>query len=411
MRASLGLSVLLAFGFSAVGAARAGVIVVDPGGGPGQALLQAAIDSAVDGDVIVIKAGDYDSLDVPITIDSKAITIAADTPFMQLVRGLSVSRVPAGRTVALERLYLGEHDGLSADNFTSGLIADLSGGGALHVQDCWVTGSNGFLDVPTATDFPAYPAAVISGDGAATFLNCRLLGGDGHHHQLDAVLEHHWPQPGAPALVADEARVALYSCPLFGGDGGSGPDAGSDPLPDGASALVVRNDAFVLAYGGSCTGGAEGGNPEPGCTSGDGVTVEASGGQLWVRGATLVPGSVQAPGTSGEPVGLLGGSATTFTEPAQAFFDGDEPVYREGDPMLLLAIGHPGDAVLLLASVQGGFVPLSIPRACSASRRRCSSGRSRSVSSTRAARSRCRRLRPTCQRASTACSSSRRPSR
>jgi hypothetical protein len=359
MRASIGLSVLLAFGFSSVAAARAGVIVVDPDGGPGQALLQAAIDSAVDGDVIVIKAGQYNSLGTPITIAGKAVTIAADTDFMQQVRGAIVSRVPAGRTVVLENLYLGEPDGIPAPGFTSGLIADLAGGGDLRVQDSWVTGSNGYLDVPTATDFPVYPAAAISGGGTATFLNCRMLGGDGHHHQLDVVLEHHWPQPGAPALVADGSRVALYSCPLFGGNGGSGPDAGSDPLPDGASAVVMRNGAFVLAYGSTYTGGAEGGNPEPGCTSGDGVRVEASGGELWVRGTTLVPGTVQAPGTSGQPVGLLGGSSTTFTEPAQFFADGGAPVYHEGENMLFFALGHPGDAVVMFVSVQSGCAPLS----------------------------------------------------
>jgi hypothetical protein len=43
--------------------ARAEVIVVDPGGGPGgAALLQAAIDAAVSGDILVLRPGDYSSL-------------------------------------------------------------------------------------------------------------------------------------------------------------------------------------------------------------------------------------------------------------------------------------------------------------------------------------------------------------
>ena len=360
MRASLGLSVLLAFGFSSVGAARAGVIVVDPGGGPGQALLQAAIDSAVDGDVIVLKTGQYNSPGVPITIVGKAITIVADTaPALMTVRGLIVSRVPAGRDVVLEYLYLGEHDGTPAPDFTSGLVADLSGGGALRLQGCWVTGANGYLDVPSATDYPPNAAALVSGDGDATFLNCRIMGGHGHHHELDSFQEHHWPQPGMPALVVDGSRVALHISVLTGGYGGSGPDAGSDPLPDGGSALVLRNGAFAYAYGQDFTGGAEGGNPEPGCTSGDAVRVEASGGEVWVRGTTLVPGSVQAPGTSGLPINLLGGSSTTFTEPAQAFADGGQNVYHEGEGLLFFATGHPGDSVLMFLSVQSGFVPLS----------------------------------------------------
>ena len=360
MRASIGLSVLLAFGFSSVGAARAGVIVVDPGGGPGQAQLQAAIDAAVNGDVIVLKMGQYNSPGTPITIDGKAITIAADTGIGKpTVRGVILSRVPAGQTVELENLYLGEHDGVPAPNFTSGLIADLTGGGSLRVQDCWVTGSNGSVDVFAGIDSPTYPAAVISGSGTATFHNCRIMGGDGHHHVLDNFLEHHWPQPGEPALVADGCRVALYICPLFGGDGGSGPDAGSAPLPDGGSALVLRNGAFAFSFGGAFTGGAEGGNPEPGCTSGDAVKIEASGGDVWVRGTTLVPGSVQAPGTSGQPIDLLGGSATTFTEPAPLFGDGEEPVYHEGENLLFFTGAQPGDAVVLYLSVQSAFVPLS----------------------------------------------------
>jgi hypothetical protein len=89
------------------------------------------------------------------------------------------------------------------------------------------------------------------------------------------------------------------------------------------------------------------------------VRVEPSGGELWVRGTTLVPGTVQAPGTSGQPVGLLGGSATTFTEPAQFFSDGGAPVYHEGESMLFFALGHPGDAVAMLVSVQSGCAPLS----------------------------------------------------
>ena len=360
MRACLGLSVLLAFGFSSLGAARAGVIVVDPGGGPGQALLQAAIDSAVDGDVIVLKTGQYSSPGVPITIVGKAITIVGDTaPALMQVRGMFVSRVPAGRDVVLEYLYLGEHDTSPEPGFTSGLIADLSGGGGLRLQGCWVTGSSGWFDGVAIIDYPPYPAALVSGDGDASFLHCRIMGGHGHHHFLDIFQEHHWPQPGMPALIVDGSRVALHFCPLSGGYAGSGPDAGSDPLPDGGSALVLRNGAFAYTYGQTFTGGSEGGNPEPGCTSGDAIRVEASGGEVWVRGTTLVPGSVQAPGTSGLPINLLGGSSTSFTEPVQIFADGDKNVYHEGESLLFFTTGHPGDAVLMFLSVQSGFVPLS----------------------------------------------------
>jgi len=42
-----------------LGDLRAGLIIIDPGpGGDGASLLQAAIDGAQDGDVILLKAGD-----------------------------------------------------------------------------------------------------------------------------------------------------------------------------------------------------------------------------------------------------------------------------------------------------------------------------------------------------------------
>jgi hypothetical protein len=121
---------------------------------------------------------------------------------------------------------------------------------------------------------------------------------------------------------------------------------------------VLRGGALVLAYGGSFSGGYEGGNPAPGATSGDGARIEPSGGDLWLRGATLVPGPVNAPGTAGQPLALLGGSSTSFAAGTQMVSDGFQPLYREGDPMQLFVIGAPGDVVALLVAVEGGFVPL-----------------------------------------------------
>src|SRR6187399_1919488 len=77
---------------------RADVIVVDPHGGPGAALLQSALDTAQDGDILVLHPGDYASPEA-FDIGSTSLTLVAEpagsVTLPRLETGLSHPTHPA----------------------------------------------------------------------------------------------------------------------------------------------------------------------------------------------------------------------------------------------------------------------------------------------------------------------------
>src|SRR6185295_9138873 len=75
LRSNLALAFASALGaFFLSTPASAGVLVVNAAGGAPYTTIQAAVDAAIDGDTVHVKAGNYTSF----TISNKSISVAAD---------------------------------------------------------------------------------------------------------------------------------------------------------------------------------------------------------------------------------------------------------------------------------------------------------------------------------------------
>ena len=76
------------------------VLVVDPSGANGAFLVpQTAVDAAADGDLILIKSGDYQS----VAIVGKGLTMAADSGALVIFENrISVKNLPASSQVVLD---------------------------------------------------------------------------------------------------------------------------------------------------------------------------------------------------------------------------------------------------------------------------------------------------------------------
>jgi len=334
--------------------ASAGVLVVDAAGGPGTDFtgLQAAIDAATSGDVLLVRSGTYDG----ITIDGKGLVIVADTGATvdvgpDLFSNSVVKNLPAGQTVALR--------GLSFDSFWPIAGGDLLVGFTLHlhdcagavwVEDCTVVSGQPSLRVEGCADVTLVGCGLTgfgttfnpAGSGCeivsstASIVTCRLTGGEGQ----DAANSTFPPllkpaSPGGHGLSVQagltSASVTLVDCWLQGGEGGTGfsditfcepPKAGGDGMRVGEFSGELPDVRYADCH---FHGGQAGGAPYCG--------MPASGGQnIKLLSGTLMP-------VPGNPPVL------TTTTPA-----------REGGTLPLTIDGQAGDSALLLFSAMpGGF--------------------------------------------------------
>ena len=113
MRMIRSVSTCLALLVGVAAGARADVVAVPAGIGN----LQAAIDAAADGDVLLL-AGGFHGIDV--VIDGKALTLATDDVVQAAMAQLTVRNLPAGSRVLLRGLLvtgtsLGAQAGLTVE--------------------------------------------------------------------------------------------------------------------------------------------------------------------------------------------------------------------------------------------------------------------------------------------------------
>jgi len=79
----------------------ANVLVVDASGGGSYTQIQAAVDSAVDGDTILIKSGAYESF----VVADKALAIVGDAGSdVRVVGAIRARNLAVGKTLVLENL-------------------------------------------------------------------------------------------------------------------------------------------------------------------------------------------------------------------------------------------------------------------------------------------------------------------
>ena len=183
--------------------ASAEVWVVRQNGPANFQTIQAAVDAASDGDVILVRSGSYDGF----TVAQKGLRIQFDGS-TAVGSPVEITGVPSGSLMTLSGMKVT----LSYPDAAALTIRNSQGD--VRVQDSVLHGSPGHkIDMYSAD--PATSGAVVKICASVVLTGCNLTGGEGlAYGELWGFAP--W---GADALEVQSARVALYDCDLLGGDG------------------------------------------------------------------------------------------------------------------------------------------------------------------------------------------------
>lgn len=218
--------------------------------------VQAAVDAAGDGDLIVVRPGHYDAF----AIDNKSLTIAAELPesvWIESTGGsaIKVENIPASGAVELSDLLILQ---LAADPVGTVFLHDNEG----RVQlERIIVGSLKEHPVQQSLRIVSCQDVEIVGSGFAQgvlarlsnvrFFESRIQGAEG-----SSCIGTPPAKPGGPGLEVLSGQVLLADTFVQGGRGG----AGSNPLNccngSGGTGLLLGADApLVTLRGGSVQGG------------------------------------------------------------------------------------------------------------------------------------------------------------
>jgi hypothetical protein len=329
-------------------AARAEVIVIDPGTGSGAPALAAALKGAFAGDVILLKAGNYDQ-GAPFEIHSGVTLLPAPGAGRIALRFVHVEDVWDGQTVVLRGLDIGSPDAL--DLFPT--LRILNNGAATWLEDCTIHGGDG---LPKTNPFgPGNGGTAVYVDVAeAVFRHCTLTGGrgvDGDDPQGVFAGSGGWA-----LALGNFAEVALHDCTLTGGDSGNGTPSPFVPA-NGATALSINSGDATIA-GCTLTGGAEGaGNDGQPGHSGSALTDFLASSDVRILQSTLTAGPVQGAGTLAPAISDPPHKVKLLDEPARSLVLPDQ--LREGESGVLQIDGEPGDLAMVLLSLDATLIPLA----------------------------------------------------
>jgi len=324
---------ILALLLAAAAAARADVVVVDPAGGPGGALLQGAINAAHDGDILLLRSGDY--TDADITVSGKLLSLVADPPGAQAtLRRLFVTLPFAlGETVLLRGL------GIQAPPVTTtapgnGLqvMGQIGNTPAVWLEDCTVTASLQDLDGPGGLPTTASSAIFLGLLSSGVVVRCSGTGADGHDAVPGDVAT-----GGGDGLQAIISSVAVFEGSFTGGAGGDGLGDGVISTDGGDGAMFVGSSSVV---GSTLRGGDEGADNPASTKPGAGLNLSGHGS---LRDADVQAGSVVGLGTASPPI-VMDPLAVLTTYPAAARTLEVPSPRREGQSSTLSLHGVVGDA-------------------------------------------------------------------
>ncbi len=333
------------------GRTPAAVIVVDAAGGGAYTSIQPAVDAAVDGDILFVRAGTYAGF----SIVDKSLVVSIDPPvgFDQVkVDGVTeVRSLSPGKTVQLSFLtgkslpYAPTSHALVVDNCQ----------GHVRVQACRFTGIPGSSS-SNGADGTAGARVINSAD--VLFVGCQLFGGYAANvPPCDGTGGTAFGGRGGDGLHATGSSVVVYDSLVRGGKGGEGCFVGGFGGDGGrleTTTLFTSNTKWeggggqwAIEYIGCGFVGGDGG---------DGLHVDA-GSTARVLDCDLIAGAPGPPAlcnVAGNPgqtfagagtVTLLGGVARAFNTAKSA---------HEGQSILLQFAGIAGDTAFLFLSTSTG---------------------------------------------------------
>jgi len=362
---------LVAIAFAAAAAADV-LVVEEPPGAGSYGTIQAAVDDAADGDVILVRYGSIDGYP-GFFVNGKAIDVVGEPGFGQrpVVAGsVRVTNVPAGKRVLLSGLDV--HGVTSSALYAGYGLWAFSNDGRVRVQDCALVGADN-ADEPSNCsglgDETGWEGALLTDSADVAFSHSTLTGGVGlsQKQSIGGCWEETSGGDGGHALAASNAIVTMYECELFGGAGGYGATG------DGAATGTTGgNGAFVqggtLFASGTYSEGGRGGVffdilalPVPGGAGGHGLQL-SPGTTSTMIDCELVGGD-GAPGIFGAPDGAdglpwLGGTLTPLLGDARDFVCASP--HPEAQPLLMQFTGDPMDEIFVLLGLGDEAFPLPV---------------------------------------------------
>lgn len=333
--------------------------IVQPNGPPGTwSSVQEAIDAAADGDVILVKGGEYPTF----YLSDKSLSIVAESGTLVVIAaGARVVNLSAGKTVLISGLEL---RGTAAQSplFAGRGLTLLNNQGSVRVQSCFVTGAAVPEDLVDCNGWnfnAGWPAIWANNCADVVLVDTTAIGGRGIEQVLGGPACAEWAPGGNGGHAAQitNSALAVYGGALIGGNGGNGGIGG-----DGSPALRATGGTVFLAgvdcYGG---GGGQGWDGMYGWIGGDGghgvFLDSAAASSAAVIGLSIVLGG---------PAGLISGSVPgqPFAGALPTFLDGparriEFPVPAKANSGFTITLkSEPQDLGVVLVGLGNQFLPL-----------------------------------------------------
>lgn len=328
------------------------VIVVDASGAGDFTTVQAAVDAAQGGEVILVRPGPaaYAGFEVV----GKALVITSDTPGVKIgiQSGVRVANLASGQEVVLAGLSVTGELGVRPDALS--LASCL---GSVRIEGCMLQGASNVLEPRDCSGYDAnqgYDGAHVAGSLNVAFVSCALAGGRGVVQAEDPVESCGYWTPGGTGgegLEVSSSSVAAYDSSFTGGEGGKGGWGGlggDGILTRGAGQLVLSGAASVGGKGGVGFDWLYG----PGGDGGMGLDTSST---------TYLLGGSFSGGPGGGSVLFPDGSAGVSIQGATTAWAGAPRSLQVGSPahegstLKLTFHGQPGDYVLLFVSISQSF--------------------------------------------------------
>lgn len=249
--------------------ADAAVIVVDAGGGGDFVNVSSAVAASVDGDIIVVRSGDYRVQDLfGIGISGRAITLIGEGATRPLVNQITIQSLSSGESCVVRGFDF------SASPFAPTVVgvSCQSNAGDVMIEDCSILGPSG-AQVAFGAVIDGGPGVTAVNSHLVVLTRCVVAGGRG----IDAAggINQHGSTRGGPGVFVSQSSVTASDCDLQGGRGGDGPPALANSNRGGHGVHALSGT--VRMAGCAVAGGRGGDSLSPNVngagTGGDGLVV------------------------------------------------------------------------------------------------------------------------------------------